>query len=63
MYLCFGQTCLYLRKRHINHIAILPGGLQLFFMGIFGQYLAKAYTEIKNRPIYIVAESNLEKER
>ena len=39
------------------------GGLQLFFMGIFGQYLAKAYTEIKNRPIYIVAESNLEKER
>ena len=39
------------------------GGLQLFFMGVFGQYLAKAYTEIKNRPIYIVAESNLEKER
>lgn len=37
-------------------------GIQLFFMGIFGQYLAKAYTEIKNRPIYIVAESNLEKE-
>ena len=35
------------------------GGIQLFFMGIFGQYLAKAYTEIKNRPIYIVAESNL----
>lgn len=32
------------------------GGIQLFFMGIFGQYLAKAYTEIKNRPIYIVAE-------
>ena len=38
------------------------GGIQLFFMGVFGQYLAKAYTEIKNRPIYIVAESNLEKE-
>ena len=35
------------------------GGIQLFFMGIFGQYLAKAYTEIKNRPIYIVAEANL----
>ena len=34
------------------------GGIQLFFMGIFGQYLAKAYTEIKNRPIYIVAETN-----
>ena len=39
------------------------GGIQLFFMGIFGQYLAKAYTEIKKRPIYIVAESNCEPER
>ena len=38
------------------------GGIQLFFMGVFGQYLAKAYTEIKNRPIYIVAESNLEED-
>ena len=38
-------------------------GIQLFFMGVFGQYLAKAYTEIKNRPIYIVAESNVEKDR
>lgn len=36
------------------------GGIQLFFMGVFGQYLAKAYTEIKNRPIYIVAESNFD---
>lgn len=39
------------------------GGIQLFFMGIFGQYLAKAYTEIKNRPLYIVAESNITKEK
>ena len=38
------------------------GGIQLFFMGVFGQYLAKAYTEIKNRHIYLVAESNLEEE-
>lgn len=35
------------------------GGVQLFFMGILGQYLAKAYTEIKNRPIYIIGETNL----
>ncbi len=39
------------------------GGIQLFFMGIFGQYLAKAYSEIKNRPLYIVAESNITKEK
>lgn len=39
------------------------GGIQLFFMGIFGQYLAKVYTEIKSRPLYIVAESNITKEK
>ena len=36
------------------------GGLQLFFMGIFGQYLAKTYLEVKDRPIYIVADTNME---
>lgn len=35
-------------------------GIQLFFLGVFGQYMAKMYTEIKNRPVYIVAETNLE---
>lgn len=39
------------------------GGIQLFFMGVFGQYLAKAYTEIKNRPIYIIGESNIPKSK
>lgn len=36
------------------------GGLQLFFMGVFGQYLAKTYLEVKNRPIYIVDETDME---
>ena len=36
------------------------GGLQLFFMGVFGQYLAKTYLEVKDRPIYIVAETDME---
>ena len=31
-------------------------GLQLFVTGIIGMYLAKAYSEIKNRPVYIVRE-------
>ena len=35
------------------------GGIQLFCTGILGQYLAKAYIETKNRPIYIVRESNI----
>ena len=31
-------------------------GLQLFVSGIIGMYLAKAYNEIKGRPIYIIRE-------
>ena len=33
------------------------GGLQLFCMGILGQYLSKTYLESKQRPIYIVQET------
>jgi glycosyltransferase involved in cell wall biosynthesis len=36
------------------------GGIQLFCMGIMGQYIAKTYLEVKRRPHYIVKESNLE---
>ena len=37
-------------------IIVFIGGLQLFSVGIVGQYLAKIYTETKNRPLYIVQE-------
>lgn len=33
------------------------GGLQLLCIGILGQYLAKAYMEVKGRPKYIVGET------
>lgn len=36
------------------------GGVQLFCMGIMGQYLAKTYMEVKKRPHFIVAFSNRE---
>ena len=36
------------------------GGIQLFCMGIMGQYLAKMYSEVKNRPHYIIQETNAE---
>lgn len=36
------------------------GGVQLFCMGIMGQYIAKTYMEVKKRPHYIIAETNLE---
>lgn len=41
-------------------IITLIGGIQLFCMGIMGQYISKTYTEVKKRPHYIVAESNRE---
>lgn len=34
------------------------GGVQLFCMGIMGQYLAKVYMEAKKRPHYVIGESN-----
>lgn len=34
------------------------GGIQLFCMGIIGQYLSKTYVEVKKRPHYIVGETN-----
>jgi len=37
-------------------ITLLLGGLQLFCVGILGQYLSKTYLETKRRPIYIVRE-------
>lgn len=37
-------------------IILFVSGIQLFCMGIIGQYLSKAYLETKARPIYIVRE-------
>ena len=37
-------------------IIIFMGGIQLFCVGILGQYLSKVYVEVKERPIYIVRE-------
>ena len=41
-------------------IILFLGGIQLFSIGILGKYLEKTYTEVKNRPIYIVGETNIE---
>ncbi|WP_312101412.1 glycosyltransferase family 2 protein [Pygmaiobacter massiliensis] len=35
---------------------LLMGGIQLFSVGVLGQYLSKTYLETKRRPIYIAKE-------
>ncbi|MFR9165783.1 MAG: glycosyltransferase family 2 protein [Dysgonomonas sp.] len=38
-------------------IIFFIGGIQLFCLGILGQYLSKTYLETKRRPVYIVKET------
>ena len=38
----------------------LLSGIQLFSMGIIGQYLSKTYLEVKKRPVYIIKDTNIE---
>lgn len=37
-------------------IIMMVSGVQLFCLGIVGQYLSKTYMEVKRRPIYLVRE-------
>ena len=39
-------------------IMLFMGGIQLLSLGVIGQYLAKTYLEVKNRPIYFVKETD-----
>ena len=39
------------------------GGVQLLCTGILGQYLAKTYLEVKNRPVYLLKDSSKEEQR
>ncbi|MEE1250847.1 MAG: glycosyltransferase family 2 protein [Lachnospiraceae bacterium] len=59
--LCFGGSAF--GWPSMACIIIFIGGIQLFCIGILGSYLAKTYLEVKDRPIYICKETNIEKEQ
>ena len=40
-------------------VILIIGGIQLFCLGIIGQYVGKTYMESKKRPHYIVNDSNI----
>ena len=42
-------------------LVLLLGGLQLFCLGVLGEYFAKMYIQVKNRPVYIVKEHLIDK--
>lgn len=41
-------------------VMLFLGGIQLLSIGVLGKYLEKTYVETKNRPIFIVKESNID---
>ena len=36
---------------------VVFGGIQIFLIGVVGQYIARIFEESKHRPLYIIAET------
>ena len=44
-------------------IMLFLGGIQLFCIGILGEYFSKIYMEVKNRPKYLLKETNINRDQ
>jgi len=40
----------------IMAVVLFLGGVQMLFLGIIGEYIARIFTETKNRPLYLIEE-------
>jgi len=45
----------------VTAAVLLLGGAQLVFLGILGQYIGRMYDDVKQRPLFLIADDTEKK--